>query len=55
MSAGPAFAALMGFIVLHEALTPRQLGAIAAIMLASLGTTLSMGRRQEILPPAPGP
>jgi len=43
MSLEPAVAALMGWLILHEALSLHQGLAIAAIMLASLGTTLTMG------------
>lgn len=42
MSLEPALAAAAGWLVLHEALSPRQLAAIAAIIAASLGTTLSL-------------
>jgi inner membrane transporter RhtA len=51
MSLEPALAALMGWLILHEALNPRQALAIAAIMVASLGTTLTMGGGKA--PPAP--
>ncbi|RAK58509.1 EamA family transporter [Phenylobacterium hankyongense] len=47
MSLEPALAALMGWLILHEALAPRQAVAIAAIMLASLGATLTMDARRE--------
>ena len=39
----PASAALLGFLLLHERLAPTQLVAVAAIMLASIGATLSTG------------
>lgn len=42
MSVEPAIAALMGLLILHETLNLRQGLAIAAIMAASLGTTLTM-------------
>ena len=45
LSLAPAVATLMGWIVLHETLTPVQMLAIAAIVAASLGTTLSLGAR----------
>ncbi len=45
LSLAPAVAALMGWLVLHEALTPVQILAIAAIVAASAGTTLSLGGR----------
>ena len=41
MSLEPVVAAIAGFIFLHEALTVRQLIAIAAIVAASLGTAMS--------------
>ncbi len=44
LSLAPAVAAVMGWFVLHEALTPVQFLAIAAIVAASLGTTLNLGR-----------
>jgi inner membrane transporter RhtA len=37
MSLEPAVAALAGLLVLHERLTPIQWGAIAAVMIASVG------------------
>lgn len=37
----PAVAALLGWLVLHETLTPTQSIAIACIMLAAIGVTLS--------------
>ena len=50
MSLEPAVASLMGWLLLHEALSPRQAAAIGAIMLASVGVTLSMGseRRRQV-------
>ena len=41
MSLEPAFAALSGMLILHEALTPRQWCAIAAIMAASVGSAVT--------------
>lgn len=49
MSMEPVVAALAGFVFLHEALTMRQTIAIAAIVIASLGTALTMQNRREIL------
>ena len=46
LSLAPAVAALMGWLILHEALTPVQGLAIAAIVAASVGTTLSLGGRK---------
>jgi inner membrane transporter RhtA len=46
LSLAPAVAALMGWLVLHEALSPVQGLAIAAIVAASVGTTLSLGGRR---------
>lgn len=46
MSLAPAVAALAGFVLLHEALSARQALAIAVIMAASLGVTLTMRRSQ---------
>ncbi len=42
MSLEPVAAAIAGFIFLHEALSGRQLAAIAAIVIASLGTAMTM-------------
>jgi inner membrane transporter RhtA len=44
MSVEPAIAAGMGWLILHERLTTPQWAAIAAIMAASIGATLTMGR-----------
>jgi inner membrane transporter RhtA len=46
LSLAPAVAALMGWLVLREALSPVQGLAIAAIVAASVGTTLSLGGRK---------
>ncbi len=51
MSVEPAVAALIGWLLLHEALSPRQALAIAAIMAASLGATLTMGAGKADPPP----
>lgn len=48
LSLAPAAAALMGWLILHEALTPVQGVAIAAIVAASAGTTLSLGGRGRV-------
>jgi inner membrane transporter RhtA len=45
MSGQPAIAALSGFIILSEALALWQLAGIAAIVIASLGATLTVKRR----------
>lgn len=50
MSAEPAVAALMGFVWLDEQLTPQQVLAIGAIILASVGTTITMRARPAPLP-----
>ncbi len=44
----PASAAFMGLVFLHERLGLRQLLAVAAVMLASVGATLSTG---QVAPP----
>ena len=41
MSMSPAVAAVMGWMVLHEALGPLQAAAIACVVLASIGTALA--------------
>jgi inner membrane transporter RhtA len=41
MSIEPAFGALIGYVHLHESLTPAQWTAIALIILASIGATAS--------------
>lgn len=51
MSLEPAAAAIAGLLFLHQALGLREIAAIAAISVASLGVTL--GRRSEDLPAAP--
>lgn len=49
MSLEPAFAALSGLVLLHEALTPRQWAAIACIMAASIGSAATA----RVGPPSP--
>lgn len=49
MSGQPALGALSGFIILHENLSPWQSGGIIAIILASLGATVTIAR--EVPPP----
>ena len=44
MSGQPALGALSGFIILSETLSPWQLGGIIAIILASLGATVTIAR-----------
>lgn len=44
MSIEPVVAAIAGLIFLHETLSLRQVAAIAAIVAASVGTTLTMER-----------
>jgi len=44
MSGQPALGALSGFLILHENLTLWQLGGIMAIILASLGATITIAR-----------
>lgn len=44
MSGQPALAALMGLLVLGEQLTPWQMAGIAAIIVASLGATVTIAR-----------
>jgi inner membrane transporter RhtA len=41
MSLEPAFAILLGWIILHEKMTGIQLMAMGLIMLASLGSSLN--------------
>jgi inner membrane transporter RhtA len=48
MSLEPAVAALAGLLVLHERLTPIQWGAIAAVMIASVGV---VGNDDEVAIP----
>ncbi len=44
MSGQPAFGALSGFVILSETLGPWQLAGIAAIIIASLGATVTIAR-----------
>lgn len=44
MSGQPALGALSGFIILHETLNMWQLGGIAAVIVASLGATMTIAR-----------
>ncbi len=50
MSLEPATAALMGYFNLKEVLTTTQIIAIACIILASLGTTLSISQKNNSQP-----
>lgn len=50
MSGQPAFAALSGFIILHEQLGLWQVGGIVCIVLASIGGTATIARKT---PPPP--
>ncbi len=50
MSIEPAIAALMGWLLLHEALSTRQGLAIAAIMAASLGVALTIRAEHPAAP-----
>jgi inner membrane transporter RhtA len=43
-SAEPAIGAVMGFTFLHQTLTTLQAGGVTAIMMASIGTTLTLQR-----------
>ena len=53
MSLEPVAAAIAGFIFLHEALSGRQLAAIAAIVIASLGTAMTMQNQAAALKDPP--
>ena len=44
MSGQPALGALSGFLILRETLTPWQLAGIAAVIVASLGATVTIAR-----------
>lgn len=44
MSGQPALGALSGFVILHETLSPWQLAGIAAVIVASLGATVTIAR-----------
>jgi len=52
MSLEPAIAALSGFVFLHERLAPLQLLAVAAVILASLGTVAATPA-QKVQPEPP--
>ena len=49
MSGQPALAALSGLVILHETIGPLQLAGMGAIMLASIGATITIARQ----PPPP--
>ena len=53
MSGQPALAALSGLVILHETIGPVQLAGMGAIMLASIGATLTIARQTP--PPLPDP
>lgn len=44
MSGQPALGALTGFLILHESLSLWQLGGMAAIIVASIGATITIAR-----------
>lgn len=48
MSGQPALGALSGFVILNEALTPWQLAGIAAVIVASLGATVTIARNTPL-------
>jgi inner membrane transporter RhtA len=52
-SLGPAVAALAGFVVLHEALAPTQLVALALVTIASLGVSVFGSRQKPVTGLAP--
>ena len=47
MSLEPAVAAVAGWLFLHEMLTPRQWVAVALVIAASTGATLTTKRRKQ--------
>ncbi len=49
MSGQPALAALSGLVILHETIGPVQLLGMAAIMLASIGATLTIARQRPTI------
>jgi inner membrane transporter RhtA len=53
MSIEPVFGALCGWMLLNEHLAPVQWGAIALIIVASIGTTSSTGRERRVPVPMP--
>lgn len=50
MSLQPAFAALSGLVLLREHLAPKQLLAIAAIIAASVGATITAAQKRQPSP-----
>lgn len=49
MSLEPAFGALLGYLILHQALSVRQIAGISAVMIASIGAVvLSRDPRDDI-------
>lgn len=54
MSLQPAFAALSGFVLLGEHLAPKQWLAVAAVIAASAGTTITAAQRRDSTPIATG-
>lgn len=52
MSLGPAIASLIGFLVLHQVLTPIELAGVALVVIASMG---AVRFAQRAVPPAVGP
>lgn len=53
MSLQPAFAALSGLVLLHELLAPKEWLAIAAIIAASIGTTITATQKAQAAPAPP--
>ena len=51
MSLEPAAAAVAGWVVLRQALTPRELSALGVVSVASVGVTVT--RRSDALPLQP--
>lgn len=49
MSGQPALAALSGLVILHETIGPVQLLGMGAIMLASIGATLTIARQRPTI------
>lgn len=48
MSLEPAVAALAGLVFLHEVLSPRQWLAVALVIAASTGSTLTSRRAEQV-------
>jgi hypothetical protein len=48
MSLEPAVAALAGWVFLHEVLSPRQWLAVALVIAASAGSTLTSRRAKQV-------